>query len=419
MYAVTPQDGWERFDRGARLPAATGAGARRPFGETWWGQAWLEALEQRAELDPNRLSRGRGYARSGAVLSMTVNVGEVRASVQGTRRTPYAVTVKVRAFTKKQWERVLDVVSAQLAHAAALLDGELPPELVADVESAGLSLLPGPGDLRLRCTCPDWADPCKHAAAVSYLVADALDRDPFQLLLLRGRSRDDVLAELRRRRGGDALAPDPVADPGVLARDAFAREVAPLPALPLPPAKAGTPAPLASDPPPGTVRAADLHALARDAAERAWGMLTGTGDSALGLSVADDAVRRAAGLLGTPAFTALAKRLALSEKALARRARAWQHGGRSALVALDAEWAPDPTDVQEAAAVLGAGAHIWQNQVTDASDKTQLRLTPDGLWHPLRRVAGMWEVVGPPSADPRAALPDLPAPTAAPRQRGR
>ncbi|MGH3193249.1 MAG: hypothetical protein ACRDOL_39565, partial [Streptosporangiaceae bacterium] len=94
------------------------------FGRTWWGRAWLEALEQRARLDPNRLPRGRGYARSGAVGELVLAPGEARARVQGRKTEPYEVRIRVRQFTDDEWDRVLEAISARLGHAAALLDGE-------------------------------------------------------------------------------------------------------------------------------------------------------------------------------------------------------------------------------------------------------------------------------------------------------
>ncbi|NUR96652.1 MAG: hypothetical protein HOV67_15515, partial [Kribbellaceae bacterium] len=128
---------------------------------------------------------------------MTVSPGEVEAVVQGSRVTPYQVTVRIRAFSTDEWDAVLDVVSAQIGRVAALLDGELPPEVVDDVRATGLDLLPGAGEVLTNCSCPDFAVPCKHSAAVCYLVADALDDDPFALLLLRGRRKDELLAALR------------------------------------------------------------------------------------------------------------------------------------------------------------------------------------------------------------------------------
>ena len=130
MNERTPWQGWRGYGDNAGLPTAKGPGSRRPFGATWWGKAWLDALEHRARLDPNRLGRGRSYARRGSVLELTVDPGVVRASVQGSRVTPYVVTVRIRPFTDDEWDSVLDVVSAQIGRVAALLDGELPPELV-------------------------------------------------------------------------------------------------------------------------------------------------------------------------------------------------------------------------------------------------------------------------------------------------
>jgi uncharacterized Zn finger protein len=177
-------------------------GGRRPFGATWWGKAWVEALENRASLDRNRLPRGRTYARTGAVGELVVAPGEVVASVQGSRRTPYTVKVRVATFDDGQWTSLLDALAAEIGHTAALLDGELPEGVAEDVRSVGLDLLPGAGELQPRCNCPDYADPCKHSAAVCYLVADILDDDPFTLLLLRGRGREEVLAAMRACRAG-------------------------------------------------------------------------------------------------------------------------------------------------------------------------------------------------------------------------
>ena len=132
------------------------------FGRTWWGRAWLEALEQRARLDPNRLPRGRDYARGGSVGELIMAPGEVRAQVRGRKTHPYEVRIRVRRFTDDEWDRVLTAISARLGHAAALLDGELPPEIADDAAHAGLDLLPGGGEIGPRCTCPDDADPCKH-----------------------------------------------------------------------------------------------------------------------------------------------------------------------------------------------------------------------------------------------------------------
>jgi len=404
----------------------TGAARRAAPGQTWWGRAWVDALEQRARLDPNRLPRGRDYAREGAVGELVLAPGEVRAHVQGRRMSPYEVRVRVRRFADVEWDQVLEAISAQLGHAAAMLDGELPPEVAADVAAAGLDLLPGAGEVGPRCTCPDDADPCKHSAAVCYLVADALDADPFAVLLLRGRTRGEVLAGLRaRRRGagpGRAAAPDDATDrsgagearldAGVDARAALAAGPVPgpIPVPPLPPGRPGHPAALPVDPP--AWRAGlrdDLLALAADAARRAWEVAVGLSpDAGLSLGADADLARRADQALGTPAFAMLAGRCGVSGHELARQALAWRHGGPSGLELLHGEWDPaaeaaESAELLKAARaalrdVAGAPARVTGNRVT--AGRLQLRLGRDFLWYPYARSGSEWEPAGPPQPDP-------------------
>ena len=427
---------------GDRLSAATSASGEDEFGRTWWGRAWVEALEQRARLDPNRLPRGREYARSGAVGSLTLAPGEARAQVQGRKTDPYQVRVRVRTFTDEEWDRVLTAIAGRLRHAAALLDGELPPEIAQDAASAGLELLPGGGEIGPRCDCPDDADPCKHSAAACYLVSDALDADPFVLLLLRGRTRDQVLAGVRaRRRGmpGDA-APHPgtprevasgdgtpreaaagriAEDAGVDARAAFGTPVprTEIPAPPLPPARPGQPAALPIDPPAWRAGlGSDLRGLAADAASRAWELAVGlTSDAGLGLNPEADLARRAARALGTPEFRPIPSRSGVGARELAREALAWRHGGLAGLELLHAEWDPaaedpDTIDLMKAArAVLrtktGAPDSVQRNRVT--AGRLQLRLGRDLRWYPYARSDGDWEPSGPPEADPAKVVAAL------------
>lgn len=403
---MNPPRGWPPERRGHRRPPASGTGSRRGFGKSWWGAAWVDALTGRASLDPNRLPRGRSYARSGAVGELQVAPGEVRAAVQGTRARPYDVRVRVRQFDDPDWTRLLDVVAARVGHAAALLDGELPPEFLDDVTAAGLELLPGPGDLQPRCTCPDWADPCKHAAAVCFLVADVLDADPFALLLLRGRGRDAVLAALRARRGGATTDPSPPReqDVGVPARQAFATpERAPLPLPPLPPNRPGRPAALAVDPPAQSgLDAHALSALAADAAQRAHRLLHGAGDADLTLDRDADLARRAAQALGTPEFDRLARRAGVPGPELLRRSLAWRYGGAGGLAVLGEPWQPDVDDLDEGRHALGSGVHVRQNRLT--LGERQLRLGADGRWYPFQRRRRDWDPAGAAAADPADAL---------------
>ena len=418
-----------------------GIGVDQPeFGRTWWGRAWLEALEQRARLDPDRLPRGRDYARSGAVGDLTLAPGEARAQVRGRKTQPYEVRIRVRRFTDDEWDRVLAAISVRLGHAAALLDGELPPEIAEDAASAGLDLLPGGGEVGPRCSCPDDADPCKHSAAACYLLTDALDADPFVLFLLRGRTRDQVLAGIRARRRGPApghvagpgvTAPGPagtgvpsvagqsVTDEGVDARTAFgaSSSLAPVPAVPLPPQRPGSPAALPVDPPPWrSGLREDLLELAADAASRAWEMAVGlSADAWLSLGPDADLARRAARALGTPAFTALAARSGIRERDLARQALAWRHGGLAGLELLRMEWDPvtedpDATELLKTArAVLRAKTDVAEtikgNRIT--AGHLQLRLGRDLRWYPYARSGEDWEPSGPPETDPARAVADL------------
>ena len=416
------------------LPEVSGAAPEEQvFGRTWWGRAWLEALEQRARLDPDRLPRGRDYARSGAVGGLTLAPGEARAQVQGRKSEPYEVRIRVRRFTDDEWDRVLAAISARLGHAAALLDGELPPEIADDATSAGLDLLPGGGELGPRCSCPDDADPCKHSAAACYLLTDALDTDPFTLFLLRGRTRDQVLAGVRaRRRGatadaasGQASAPgagaasQSTADEGVDARAAFGVPApsVPIPAVPLPPGRPGLAAALPVDPPPWrSGLREDLVELASDAASRAWDMAMGlSADAGLNLDPDTDLARRAARALGTPAFATLAARSGMASRDLARQALAWRQGGLVGLESLRVEWDPasedpDALDLLTAAraalrAKTGAQEAVHGNQVT--AGNLQLRLGRDLRWYPYTRSDEGWEPGGSPETDPARAVAAL------------
>jgi uncharacterized Zn finger protein len=413
----TPWRGWSRSSENAGKPAAKGPGSRRPFGTTWWGKAWLDALEHRARLDPNRLGRGRSYARRGSVLELTVDPGTVRASVQGSRQTPYDVTVRIRAFDDTEWDAVLDVVAAQIGRVAALLDGELPPEVVDDAQAAGLELLPDAGEVRTEYNCPDFAVPCKHSAAVCYLVADALDEDPFALLLLRGRRRDELLAALRTRRqlseptSSSVLVERPA---GVVAKAAYARESEPLPSLPLPPrplAQPGVPsAVLVLDPPPQTgVDARDLVALATDAARRAWELASGDGDGGLGLTRDQDLARRAADLLGTQGLADLAHRAGVPARLLTTWAVAWHQGGAGGLAVtvepVERAAESDAAAIAEARDALArseAKVRVQGNRVS--AGRQQLRLGSDGLWYLFTKQFNDWMLSAPPSPDPAALL---------------
>jgi hypothetical protein len=322
----------------------------------------------------------------------------VLAEVQGSRRTPYKVRVRVRPFTTAEWERLLDVFAAEIGHTAALLDGELPPGVADDVRSAGLDLLPGPGELQPRCSCPDWADPCKHAAAVCYLVADELDADAFGVLLLRGLGREEVLAGLRaRRRSAAPAAAGAIVtlaeerDEGVPARGAWSRSRPALPSAPDLPRRPGRPAALAADPPAELgVDVAVLRDLAGDAAARALRAVRDGAPCGLELSFDEDVARRAAELLdaeGAPrrpdGLAELARRSSLTPREMLAKALAYRDGGAPRLAALDEAWDPGADLLAPGRDLLGPGAVARRNRVT-LRDR-QFRLARDGLWYPFRK----------------------------------
>jgi uncharacterized Zn finger protein len=159
-----------------------------------------------------RLARGRTYARRGQTVSLQVDAGAATARVQGSAARPYRVRIGMPTLAKERWSSVLDALAADASLTAALLAGELPREVEDVFAAQGLALFPaGPGDLVMDCTCPDLTVPCKHLAAVFYLLAERFDAEPFDVLALRGRDRETLLDELRARRTpAPAAAPLPL-----------------------------------------------------------------------------------------------------------------------------------------------------------------------------------------------------------------
>jgi uncharacterized Zn finger protein len=162
------------------------------FGESWWAKRWISVLE--SFNIGARLGRGRSYARSGQVLSIETDKGRVRAKVQGSRPKPYEVTIQVKALSSADWQKAVQKLSKQAIFMAKLLAGEMPQNIEEVFKDARLSVFPEKlKDLTTECSCPDWSNPCKHIAAVYYLLGEEFDRDPFLIFKLRGMSRDEFL----------------------------------------------------------------------------------------------------------------------------------------------------------------------------------------------------------------------------------
>ena len=189
----------------ASRPAAARKGRQEPLASQWWSQRFTAVLESYG-LGP-RMERGRRYARGGKVTDLVVKAGRLEARVQGSRATPYRVSVRSEAANKAQWRSLEVLFATRLGWAAQLLSGELPTNLEAAFAEAGVALFPRRwDDLQVRCGCPDDAEPCKHIAAVLYVFAQQLDGDPWLLLAWHGRDRQTLLQALQQGPAGPAAS---------------------------------------------------------------------------------------------------------------------------------------------------------------------------------------------------------------------
>jgi uncharacterized Zn finger protein len=165
------------------------------FAKSWWARRWLAVLE--ALQLGGRLARGRAYARAGQVMDLSIEPGLVMARVQGSRAQPYALAIRVKPLSSTEWRRVAEVLSREVVFLARLLAGEMPTDIERAFEKAKVSLFPTRiKDLATSCSCPDDSNPCKHIAAVYYLLGEEFDRDPFLIFRLRGLTREDLLRML-------------------------------------------------------------------------------------------------------------------------------------------------------------------------------------------------------------------------------
>ncbi len=183
------------------------------FSRTWWGQRFIEALEQ--FTDSARLGRGRTYARGGRILDYKIANGTVTARVRGSinpyfgvyNEPIYRTSITIKAITAADWTKVIRQIASRADLVTKLLMNEMPDTIEDAFSGLDLHLLPhSERDFVTDCSCPDWANPCKHIAGVYYLLASALDQDPFVMFELRGLSRDDLRVELARSPLGQILA---------------------------------------------------------------------------------------------------------------------------------------------------------------------------------------------------------------------
>ncbi|RSD07280.1 SWIM zinc finger family protein [Amycolatopsis eburnea] len=355
-------------DRVRGFPAFGAAGR---FARSWWGRAWVRAMEDTA-LDLRQLKKGRRYAAAGLVGPITVSPGRIAAVVEDADGGPFRTELRLAELSDGDWTRFFDRVASRSGHLAALLDRDMPHDLVEAADDAGVHLLPGIGDLDPECDCPGWELPCWHAAALSFQASWLLDADPFVLLLMRGRGEREIREELESR-----LAPEAEA---VVPAD---RTPGPLPDL-----AAFRPSGAPSIPAAPGVPVAAFELLAANAAAQAQAVLAGEPWPGR----RPDAVRLAA------RFPAVAERLGTGAD-FDRAVAAWSFGGRDGLEVLDSAWSPPKPVLAAARAALAGEDPVFERNHCTIGD-VQLRLDRRGRWHPYRREGDAWWPSGPPETDP-------------------
>src|SRR6266446_4606191 len=195
-------DDWGYYEPSRPIRVQSGIKTKKEsgqIGETWWSKRWIAVLE--SFNMGTRLTRGRSYARQGQVISIDVEPGMVKAKVQGSQPKPYKVEIRLKTLSDQDWENVTEAMASQAIFAAKLLAGEMPKNIEEAFGAVKLSLFPTAlKELETSCSCPDWANPCKHIAAVYYLLAERFDEDPFLIFKLRGRTKEQIIETLRQKR---------------------------------------------------------------------------------------------------------------------------------------------------------------------------------------------------------------------------
>ncbi len=183
------------------------------FSRNWWGEHFIQALEE--FTDENRLKRGRSYARGGKVKSFSIQENHIKAKVRGSvnpyfgvyKEPTYNIEIEIKPIPKTKWKKAIENLSSKASIVSRLLLNEVPENIEDTFSELGLHLLPhSREDFKTSCSCPDYANPCKHISGVYYLVASQLDQNPFLLFELRGLSQAELQAKLALSPLGKALS---------------------------------------------------------------------------------------------------------------------------------------------------------------------------------------------------------------------
>ena len=156
----------------------------RNIAKSWWGRAWCDNLERYADYE-SRLERGKRYVKTGAVIDLSITKGRIQAKVQGSRKTPYKVEIRISPLSEERCQEILQTCGKRVETLENLLAGDFPEELKELFTQRG-GLFPSSREISFSCSCPDWALMCKHVAAVLYGIGARLDENPSLFFELRG-----------------------------------------------------------------------------------------------------------------------------------------------------------------------------------------------------------------------------------------
>ena len=196
--------------------------------KTFWGKAWCDNIESYEDED-HRLARGRSYVRSGSVIDLVLEPGNITALVAGSASKPYIVEIKVAPLSASQKAHIRSACAAHALSTLDLLQGKMPQPLLEMFRSGPDGIFPTRKELVMNCSCPDWSCPCKHQAAVLYGVGHRLDEKPELLFSLRGLELEELAAGAA---AADLAAPGASELPGADLASLFGIELAPPDAVP-------------------------------------------------------------------------------------------------------------------------------------------------------------------------------------------
>lgn len=184
--------------------------AKLEFGKTWWGGEWINALN-RIDYNENRLPRGKSYARNGKVVEIKIKNNVIQAKVKGSRPSPYKITIRLKPFDREDYNTVKGIVQSNISLAEEINMGKLPQSFHQLLMEEEVFIFPQSWkQIDAQCSCPDWANPCKHLAAVYYTIANEIDKNPFLLFHLRGITTEEMLSFAGLNNSTDSIENFPV-----------------------------------------------------------------------------------------------------------------------------------------------------------------------------------------------------------------